>query len=480
MMSFFKKAVQDIPIVVYNSLTRQKDIFVPLRGRNVGMYTCGPTVYGPAHIGNLRSYVFSDVLKRTLEYAGYQVKHVINITDVGHLVGDGDEGEDKMTAGLKREGLELTLENMKIMAEKYAHLYIEDVEALNIELPFIFPRASEHIGEQIAVIQSLMDKGYAYTTSDGVYFDTQKFPKYGALGGSSSAEHSRIGVNEQKHDLRDFTLWKLDSKAGWDAPWGKGFPGWHIECTAMSMKYLGKSFDVHTGGVDHIAIHHNNEIAQSEAVSGAPFVKYFMHGEFLTIDGQRIGKSLGNTITLAQLKDRGILPIAYRYWLLTGHYRQKINFTWSAVEGAQTALHRALRIYSDLQGEGHIVSAYRDRFIGAIRDDLNTSEGVAIMWELLKDEKVLDGDKKVTLNDFDRILGLGFTGRGLSVEMEKLRVVANRDIPPDIENLLALRKEARANSNWGEADRIRNELEAKGYTLEDTKDGLELRMTGNP
>jgi cysteinyl-tRNA synthetase len=476
MISFFRKAVPESPIVVFNSLTKRKEAFVSVKGKNVGMYTCGPTVYGPAHIGNLRAYVFADVLKRTLEYAGYEVKHVMNITDVGHLVGDGDLGEDKMTAGLKREGLELTLKNMLAMGSRYANLFVEDLQALNIELPFVFPKASEHIGEQIAVIQALLDKEYAYKTSDGIYFDTKKFPHYGVLGGSASAEHSRIGVNEEKHDARDFSLWKFNEKSGWDAPWGKGFPGWHIECTAMSMKYLGKSFDIHTGGVDHIAIHHNNEIAQSEAATGKPFVRYFMHGEFLTIDGQKISKSLGNTITLSQLKDRGVAPLAYRYWLLTGHYRQQLNFTWEAVEASERALYRVLRIFSDLSGDGLILPAYRNRFIAAVRDDLNTAEALAVMWDLLKDETVMGGDKRATLIDFDRVLGIGFQSAALRHEMEKLRVVSENELPEEVHRLVQSREKAREMGNWSDADRLRDEILALGYAIEDTRNGPALRQ----
>ncbi|MEK9177422.1 MAG: cysteine--tRNA ligase, partial [Patescibacteria group bacterium] len=384
MMRLFgkKDSVERPPIVLYNTLGKKKEEFAPLSGRNVKMYTCGPTVYDYAQIGNLRSYIFADVLRRVIEYRGHEVKQVMNITDFGHLVADADEGEDKMTLALKREGLALTLENMKIVGERYAQAFFEDLKKLNIETPFAFPRASEHIAEQIAYIATLMDKGYAYRTSQGVYFDVKKFPKYGILGGSASPEHSRIGVSAEKHDSRDFTLWKSDASLGWDSPWGKGFPGWHIECTAMSTKYLGKSFDIHTGGIDHITIHHNNEIAQAEAATGKPLARYWLHGAFLTVEGKRIGKSEGNAIRLYQLEERGIPPLAYRYLILTGHYRQTMNFTWDAAGAAKAARERALRAYLDLSPArgGSVVAAYRARF-GADPDTYaaNAYDGMNLM-----------------------------------------------------------------------------------------------------
>ncbi|OGG43028.1 cysteine--tRNA ligase [Candidatus Kaiserbacteria bacterium RIFCSPHIGHO2_01_FULL_48_10] len=475
---FAQKPSETKKILFYNTLSKVKEPFVAAT-RAVKIYTCGPTVYDYAHIGNLRAYVFADVLRRTLEYAGYEVKQIINITDVGHLVGDGDEGEDKMTAGLKREGMEPTLENMKLLAEKYAAAFMADLKELNVKTPFAFPRASEHIPEQIAFVATLMDKGYAYRTSEGIYFDVAKFPKYGILGGSASAEHSRIGVSSEKRDPRDFTLWKLDAHAGWDAPWGRGFPGWHIECTAMATKYLGKSFDIHTGGVDHIPVHHNNEIAQAEAVSGKPFVRYWMHGEFLTVDGQKISKSLGNIITLKQLKDRGISGAALRYWLLTAHYRQTVNFTWSAIEGAEKALYRLMRAFSDFKTEGKVSAAYRERFTDALYDDVNTAEAVALMWDLLKDDSVSPADKRSTLSDFDRILGLGLNTMGRGV-VERVAVVSIGDLPSAVETLMEEREVARTNGDWAHADELRSQIAAAGFTVEDTAEGPVVRKSGGP
>lgn len=482
MFGFVKKTGPRPPVVLYNTLTKSKQEFKALQGKRVGMYTCGPTVYDYVHVGNLRAYVFADVLRRTLEYAGYEVKQIVNITDVGHLSSDSDDGEDKMTAGLKREGKELNLENMKALAETYASAFIEDMKSLNMELPFGFPRASEHVSEQIAFISSLLQKGYAYKTSDGMYFNTAKFPRYGALGLPAEAHasvengHSRIGANPEKHDQRDFALWKFNDALGWDAPWGKGFPGWHIECTAMATKYLGKSFDVHTGGIDHIAIHHNNEIAQAEAVSGKQYVQYWLHGAFISVEGKRIGKSEGNAIMLYQLQERGISPIAYRYLLLTTHYRSPMNFTWNSLEGAQTALQRAQRIFADLPSGGRISPLYRERFEACINDDLNTAEAIALMWEMLKDDTLSPPDKRATLLDFDRVLGLGFGKLGKG-DKGTLQVIEIKDLPKEIESIVEKREEARKSKDWEEADTLRDSLKEKGFDIEDGSDGPIVRKS---
>lgn len=475
MIAFFgKKQEAPAPVVLFNTLGKEKQPFNALRGRHAKIYTCGPTVYDYVHIGNLRSFIFADTLKRVLEYAGYDVKHIINITDVGHLASDGDEGEDKMTAGLKREGMELSLPNMKALAERYAEAFISDLKELNVKLPFAFPRASEHIPEQVAFVESLFDKGYAYATSDGVYFDTAKFPKYGVLGGtSSSEEHSRVGVNREKRHPQDFALWKFNKELGWESPWGRGFPGWHIECTAMSTKYLGKSFDIHTGGIDLIPIHHNNEIAEAEAATGKKYVNYWMHGAFITVEGKRIGKSEGNAIRLYQLKERGISPAAYRYLVLTSHYRSPMNFTWESLEAAQTALYRAQRAFADFPEGGHIHAPSRERFDAAVKDDLNTAEAISVMWDILKDDAISASDKRATLADFDRVLGLGLGG--FASAGGKLAVLEEEDIPDDAAELVSLREEARKAGNWEEADRLRESLKALGFSVEDTKNGAEIR-----
>lgn len=470
-------------IFFYNTLSKQKEQFKPLRGRYVKMYSCGPTVYDYAHIGNFRAYVFADTLRRVLEYSGYEVKQVMNITDFGHLVSNEDEGEDKMTMGLKREGMDLTIENMKVLAERYAEAFIDDLKRLNIELPFLLPRASEHIGEQRAFVETLLDKGYAYKTSDGIYFDTGKLAEYGRLGSvSASEEHSRIGTMSEKRDPKDFALWKFDANIGWESPWGRGFPGWHIECAAMSTKYLGKTFDIHTGGIDHIAIHHNNEIAEAEAATGKPLAQYWMHGAFLTMEGKRIGKSEGNAIRLYQLEGRGISSLAYRYLLLTTHYRQTMNFTWAAAEGAQTALQRALRFFADLpthgpKGKNGMVNQeYRLRFTVAINDDLNTPEAIAVMWNLIKDESVPPEDKRATLLDFDRVLSIGFQPLLYRREIaEKLEVIALSDLPSEAEALVAERETARKDKDWEKADALRDKLRSHGFSVEDSKEGPVVR-----
>ncbi len=461
---------------LYNTAGKKKEVFVPLKNGAVSMYSCGPTVYSCVHIGNLRAFLLSDILRRAFEYSGYTVTQVMNITDFGHLVSDGDDGEDKMMKGLKREGMAPTMENMFLLASRYVNAFKEDLREMNIKTPHALPRASEHVKGMIAYVDTLLKQGYAYTTSDGVYFDTKKFPAYGVLGGSASAEHSRTGVSGEKHDPRDFALWKFSDAMGWDAPWGKGFPGWHIECTAMSTQYLGKTFDVHTGGIDHIAIHHNNEIAQAEAANGKPYAHFWLHNEFITIDNTRLAKSLGNELVLRQIRDRGILPLGYRYWLLTGHYRQSMNFTWEAVEGAQQALLRAWKAFADLPvSTAKADTSYISRFTNLIHDDLDTPRAIALMWELIKDSSIKPDVKRATLLDFDRVLGIGFTlkqeDRGAGVERKTL--VAT-DIPPAIRTLMLERDAARAKKDFATSDKIRAEIESQGYTLLDTPEGTRV------
>ena len=504
MISFFGgKKPAPTGIFFYNTLGHEKQKFEPLRDRNVKMYTCGPTVYDYAHIGNLRAYIFSDTIRRVLEYGGYEVKQVMNITDFGHLANDSDEGEDKMTSALRREGLAATMENMHTLGTRYMDAFIDDLKTLNIELPFVLPRASEHIPDQIAYVETLLNKGYAYKTKDGIYFDVEKFPAYGALGGvSASKEHSRVGVNPEKHDPRDFALWKFslpaqagnaqndaegtqknaDALLGWDAPWGKGFPGWHIECVAMSTRHLGKTFDIHTGGIDHIAIHHNNEIAEAQAANAKPLAHFWMHGAFITIEGKRIGKSEGNAIRLYQLEERGISALAYRYLVLTAHYRQTMNFTWAAAEGAQTTLQRAQRFFADISTgsaasvRGAISEKYRAAFLVAIDDDLNTPAALAVMWDLIKDDTIRPADKRETLLDFDRVFGIGF--RPLlyrSDAAERIAVVAGSDVPGSVESLLKERESARTAGDWAKADELREKIHQEGFTVEDTAEGPVLR-----
>lgn len=469
-MPFFKKR-PSAGITLFNSATKQKELFVPLRVGKVRMYTCGPTVYDYVHIGNLRSFVFSDIVRRVFEYAGYDVRQVINITDFGHLVDDADDAEDKMTQALKREGKELTMENMFDVANIYIQAFKDDLREMNIQFPNVMPRASEHVQGMIAYVQALLDKGFAYTTSDGVYFETKHFPGYGVLGGLASSDHSRIAENKEKKDPKDFALWKFNDHLGWDAPWGKGFPGWHIECTAMSTRYLGKTFDIHTGGIDLKTTHHNNELAQAKGANNRPLTRYWLHHEFIDLENVKISKSLGNTVTLKQLVDEGISPLAYRYWLLTGHYRQKMNFTWDAVRASQTALHRAWRTCIELKGRGSVVAVYREEFEKALYDDFNTAEAVAVLWKLLKDDSISSGDKKTTILHMDTVLGIGFGTAVSRIEKLKLSVVEEKEIPNVIQELLNERERARTERNFAKADEIRREIDTHGYKVEDSPAG---------
>lgn len=455
-------------IKLYNTLSRSIETFTPLHKGCVSMYHCGPTVYDYAHIGNLRAYVFADILRRTLEYGGYDIKQVINITDVGHLVSDGDDGEDKMTKALKREGKPLTLESMREVATFYLERFVDDLTSLNIELPHSLPRASDHIAEDIELIKKLESNGFTYSISDGVYFDISKFSAYGKLGNislESLKDGARIGINPEKRNPADFTLWKLDAKLGWESPWGRGFPGWHIECSAMARAYLGQPFDIHTGGIDHIPVHHNNEIAQSEAAYGTPLATYWMHGAFVTIGDGKMAKSSGGFITLKSLADDMISPLAYRYWLLTAHYRSPVNFTLEAVRGAQNALIKLMTTVSALPEGGTVSGAYKARFEASIGTDLGVAQGIALVWELLKDASVSDADKRATILDFDRVFGL---------KLGSLAPIKEDVIPAEIQVLAEAREEARKAKEWDKADALRDEIENRGYTVADTPDGIKI------
>ncbi len=454
---------------LYNTLTHAKEEFVPLQKGAVSLYHCGPTVYDYAHIGNFRAYMLADLLRRTFEHAGFQVKQVMNITDVGHLSSDADEGEDKMTLALKREGKALTLANMKALADKYTRYFKDDLKKLNIKEPHAMPRASEHIPVQIALIKRLEEKRLVYRTSDGLYFDTGAYPAYGAFGAvhHGDLEHARIGANKEKKNHRDFALWKLSSELGWDSPWGKGFPGWHIECSAMSVEELGESFDIHTGGVDHIGTHHTNEIAQSEAVTGKPLARFWLHNEFVLVDGEKMAKSKGNITTLKDIEEKGIDPLAYRYWLLTAHYRTPVNFTWEALEGAQTALHRlwetmSVRMsISETEMHDEPNKEYLRRFESLMEDDLNTPQAVALIHEMFKDDSLSVLEKKATLATIDTVLGI-----------EDNR--PHEYIPDEVTVLADKRDEARKNKDYGVADALRKKIEKKGYIVKDTPWGRRI------
>jgi len=470
----------EVHVLFYNTLGRAKEHFVPLKAGRVSMYHCGPTVYGYTHIGHARAYVFADLIKRLFLYQGLTVNQIINITDVGHLTDDEDQGQDKIEEGARREN-----KTAKEIVELYTNDFMENLSKLNVDTDgTIFPKASEHILEQIAFIKTLEEKGYTYPTSDGIYFDTSRFPDYGKLGNidlKGLEEGKRVAINAEKKHPTDFALWKFSKpeekrQQEWESPWGKGFPGWHIECSAMSTKYLGHRFDIHTGGVDHIPVHHNNEIAQSNCALGVKSVNYWMHSEHLRIDGKKISKSLGNVILLKHVEERNISPLAYRYWLLTSHYRTPINFTWEALEAAHRGFYRLQKAFVEDLGvkKGSINATYRKTFSDALADDIDTPKAIATLWNLLKDTGVSKPDKKATLLDFDKVLGLGLSTAQEFLEGNK-KEIANSDIPPEVENLLTERERARLAKDFKKADELRDKIKAAGFEISDTPDGAKLQ-----
>jgi len=476
---FTKKepATENPPLYFYNSATNQKEVFIPLKPGVVTMYSCGPTVYDHAHIGNLRAYLLTDLVKRVCTYNGYEVKNVINFTDFGHLSDDGDAGEDKMMKALKREGKPITLTAMHDVAEKFEEAFKSDNEAFRNIPPTLYTPASDYVDEEKRLIKTLYEKGYAYETSDGVYFDISKFPEYGKLGNLHTADlesGARVSVNTEKRHPADFALWKK-GLLGWESPWGKGFPGWHIECTAMVFSELGKQIDIHTGGEDLKYTHHNGEIAQAEAITGKKYVSYWLHNAHLTINDTKIAKSLGNGIRLSNLVDKGFSPVAYRYWLLTGHYRQTMNFSFEALAATKQAVFRLKRfIYEECKNvAGTINEEYRKKFHQAINDDLNTPRAIALMWDVVKDPALSKADKVATLREFDSILDIGLSDDPSDVTRE-LGIVAKEDIPDDIQELIDKREIARAVHNWSEADYLREALNLRGYTIEDTPQGQKI------
>lgn len=455
---------------LFNTLSRKKETFKPIKKGAVGMYTCGPTVYHYAHIGNMRAFITADILKRTLAFNNFKVKHVINITDVGHLTSDEDEGEDKVEAQARKEH-----KTAKEISKFYTKAFQNDIHSLNIPARGIkFPCASKHVKEQIKLIQKLEKKGFTYKTKDGVYFDTSKFKNYGKLARldiKGLREGARIGKSADKRNATDFALWKFSPPGTqrmqeWKSPWGVGFPGWHIECSAMSIKYLGGHFDIHTGGIDHVPVHHENEIAQSESATGKRFVNYWIHNEFVNMGGEKMAKSLGNILTLTQLEEKGISPAAYRYWLLTAHYRSPVSFSMEAVSGAATALLRIVATLAKAPPGGHEVPQYIKAFTSHMNDDLDTPRAIALLWELLKDDNVSPADKRATILKFDTVLGLDLKGL-IQAAKKELHV----SIPSDVQALINEREEARSKKDWGAADRLRAAIHALGYDVKDTNEG---------
>lgn len=477
MFNLFNKKptmVELLTINLFNSESRKLEFFEPIDPKLVTIYSCGPTVYDYAHIGNLRAYIFVDILKRTLIYNNYKVRNTINLTDFGHLTDDADAGEDKMMKGLKREGKPVTLSAMRELSDFYIDAFYEDLSELRILPPTTFSRASDYINEQISLIKTLEQKGYTYETSDGVYFDIAKFPKYGRLGKINLNElkaGARVEQNTEKRHPADFAVWKK-GLLGWDSSWGKGFPGWHVECSAMAIATLGKSIDIHTGGVDHIHTHHNAEIAQSEAATGKLFARYWMHSEFITIDNTKISKSIGNTLNLRHLMDKGFSGDDYRYWLLTSHYRSQVNFSFEALKAAKQALFRLKRhIYEDFK---NIASqpdpSYVEKFHNAINNDLDTPKAIALLWEAVKDDNLSNPVKCATIKHFDEVLAIGLNEK-LDDALFSLGVVSEAELPEEIQQIINDREAARIARNWDESDRLRGMLNLKGYSIEDGPKG---------
>jgi cysteinyl-tRNA synthetase len=462
-------------LLLYNTLTRQKEEFVPIRTGEAGLYTCGPTVYNFAHIGNLRTYIFEDVLKRVLVFNQYKVRHVMNITDVGHLTGDRDMGEDKMESGSRREG-----KTAWEIAEFYTQAFKRDIAHLNILEPDIWCKATDSIPEQIDLIQILERKGFTYKTADGIYFDTAKFPAYGRLSSQNLdalQEGARVEKNPEKRHATDFALWKfsppgVQRQMEWDSPWGRGFPGWHIECSAMSMKFLGEQLDIHCGGIDHVDIHHTNEIAQSEAATGRKFFNFWMHGAFLNIQGgKKMAKSEENFLTLENaLTRRGIPPLAYRFASFLTHYRKPMEYSDESIQAAKNGLEHLCNQVREVAKDGAVPvgaanPAFREKFLESVNDDLNLPRAMAVIQEMLKSD-LPNADKHATILDFDRVLGLGLD------QVDKLQ-----EIPPNVMELVEARRRARAAKNWAESDRLRDEIQGFGYTVKDTREGIKLIKT---
>jgi len=460
----------EAPLFLTNSLSGKRDLFVPLKAGSATLYSCGPTVYSRAHIGNLRAYVFADVLARTLTDAGYRVRRAINITDVGHLT--DDESDDKMEAGARKEGL-----SAQDIAARYTKLFLEDIRLLGIDVDEVsFPRATDYIDEQIDIVGKLEEKGFTYRTNDGIYFDTQKFPSYGALdhGGHKLREEAfaeigrRIKENEEKRHPADFALWKFSPpgtrrQQEWQSPWGIGFPGWHIECSAMSRALLGQPFDIHTGGMDLAPIHHTNEIAQSEAAFDKPLARYWMHSAFLTIENRKISKSAGDELYLSDITARGYSPLALRYLFLQAHYRSPLSFTWESVEAADAARERLTRLARTIKEEAKGRTRASDlsrRMTALLRDDLATPQALALLWEAVKDEDLSREEQLAVLVAADAVFGLSLlTPSDVAL------------VPAHIQALVEEREAARSAHDFSKSDALRIHIESSGYRVEDGPSG---------
>ena len=460
-------------VTLYNTLTKKKEDFVPLQKEAVRIYTCGPTVYSYAHIGNFRAYIFMDNLRRTLEYNGYTLKHVMNLTDVGHLESDADEGEDKMEKAARREN-----KDPYEIAKFYADIFFKDMGRLHIEKPEIIAKATDHIPEMMSFVEELIKNGYAYETSRAIYFDISKLDKYPVLSNRKLDDQiagARVEVDPEKRNPYDFAVWIKAPEnhiMKWESPWGLSYPGWHLECSAMSRKYLGDVFDIHTGGVDHIPTHHENEIAQSKGCTGKIPAKIWMHVEFLQVDGGKMSKSLGNTYTLDQLQEKGIEPLAYKLFCYTAHYRTKLNFTFDSALSTQKALNRLREAYvkheeaPKMQIEENKIQSYKERFLEAINDDLNMPLAMGIVWEIARNE-IKAKEWADLLLELDKVLALDLKNSKSYLEIEK-----KVELPEEIQKMVEERKIARQNKDWAKSDDLREKIEQAGYHVKDTKEGM--------
>lgn len=470
-------------IYLTNTLTKQKELFTPLVPGTVGMYHCGPTVYWTQHIGNMRAVFVADIVRRMFEYNNYHVTLVRNYTDVGHLtgdnIGDADTGEDRMSRAVAREGI-----TPEAIAQKYIDIYKRDIASINTLPPSHDPKATDYIGDMVVMVQQLLSDGYAYTTPLAVYFDVSQYDDYTKLSGQklnnleSGEGHGSISDPDKKNPT-DFALWFF--KAGshsnalqtWKSPFisplvseGEGFPGWHIECSAMSKHFLGDTFDVHLGGIEHIPIHHTNEIAQSTCANHTHFVNYWLHNEHLLVDNKKMSKSEGTSFTISNIVERGFDPLVLRYFFLQSNYRSKQNFTWEGLQGSQTALHKLQKTIANFPEGGTVSESYQTLFRDMVSDDLNTAGGLAIVWELLKNPDISDADKRATILDMDQVLGL---------KLDQVPTETVREVPEHIQKLIEERAEARIQKNWSRADELRDQIKGEGFDILDTDNGQEIK-----
>lgn len=462
-------------LTLYNTLSKEKEIFKPIEENKVRMYSCGPTVYNYAHIGNFRTYIFVDTLRRLIKYNGFELKHVMNITDVGHLESDADEGEDKMEKAARREN-----RDPYEIAEFYTDAFLADMDRLNIQRPEIITKATDNIEQMIEYVQEIIKNGYAYETSKGIYFDISKLDKYPVLSNICLEDQkagARVEVDPEKKSPYDFALWIKAPKnhiMKWESPWGLSYPGWHLECSTMGKRFLGEVFDIHTGGVDHIPIHHENEIAQAKGATGKIPAKIWMHCEYLLVDNGKMSKSLGNTYTISQLQEKGVEPLAFRLFCFTAHYRNKLNFTFEGAYGSQKALERLYEGYIKQQNgideiDDSKIAEYNHKFNNFVNDDMNMPGAMGMVWEVIKSPQKSHKLAELLLK-FDEVLGLDL--KNSKKYLEKFQKSKTEDLPEEIKQLVEERKQARENKDWAKSDELRDLITSKGYSIKDTKDGI--------